>query len=346
MYVNRKNPHGGDIYSHEVLLDLSSNMNPAGMPDEVKTAVRASAESCAGYPDPYCRELRKAISEREGVPDDCIICGNGAAELIYSYAYSLPKDRHALVVSPTFSEYEDALNATGITVDHYLLRETEGFRLTEDILKEDLSGYCAVFLCTPNNPTGITVDPKLLEEIAGTGVRLFCDMCFLDLTEDPDRYGIPSFIERHANVTVLKAFTKSFSMAGLRLGYAMTSDSELLEMMSSKTQCWNVSSVAQQAGIAALGCAGWLRESVVTAGKERARLADELTALGIKVWPSEANYLLLRTDTDLYGEMIKHRILIRDCSNYTGLENGYYRIAVKTAEENDIFLTALKEIIR
>ena len=135
-------------------------------------------------------------------------------------------------------------------------------------------------------------------------------------------------------------------MAGLRLGYAMTSDSELLEMMSSKTQCWNVSSVAQQAGIAALGCAGWLRESVVTAGKERARLADELTALGIKVWPSEANYLLLRTDTDLYGEMLERRILIRDCSNYTGLEKGYYRIAVKTAEENDLFLTALKEIIR
>ena len=346
MYVNKKNPHGGDIYSHDILLDLSSNMNPAGTPNAVKAAVRASADSCAEYPDPYCRELRKAISGREEVPDDCIICGNGAAEMIYAYAYSLPNENRALVISPTFSEYEDALKAAGITVDNYLLSETDGFRLTEGILKEDLSAYCAVFLCTPNNPTGITVDPGLLEEIAGTGVRLFCDMCFLDLTEDPGRYGIPSFIERYPNVTVLKAFTKSFSMAGLRLGYAMTSDSELLEEMSSKTQCWNVSSVAQQAGIAALDCDGWLRESVRMAGKERARLKDELSSLGIKVWSSEANYLLLRTDKDLYGEMIRRRILIRDCSNYTGLERGYYRIAVKTAQENDIFLTALKEIIR
>ena len=346
MYVGKKNPHGGDIYSHDILLDLSSNMNPAGLPDAVKAAVRASADSCAKYPDAYCRELRKAISGREGLPDDCIICGNGAAELIYSYAYSLPKESRALVISPTFSEYEDALKAAGVAVDHYLLRETEGFRLTEDVLSEDLPAYCAVFLCTPNNPTGITVGPGLLEDIAGTGVRLFCDMCFLDLTEDPGRYGIPSLIERYPNVTVLKAFTKSFSMAGLRLGYAMTSDRELLEEMSARTQCWNVSSVAQQAGIAALDCDDWLRESVRMLSKERARLTDELSSLGIKVWPSEANYLLLRTDKDLYGEMIRRRILIRDCSNYTGLERGYYRVAVKTAQENDIFLTALKEIIR
>ena len=345
MYIKQKNPHGGDIYSRDVLLDLSSNMNPAGMPEEVIDAVHASADSCGRYPDPYCRELRKAISESEGVPADCIICGNGAAEIIYSYAYSLPKDRPALIVSPTFSEYEAALKAAGVGARHYVLSESDGFRLTDEILKQDLSSFCAVFLCTPNNPTGLTVSRELLNSIAETGVQLFCDMCFLDLTEDPERYDIPGLIGRYPNVTVLKAFTKSYSMAGLRLGYALSSGSGLLEDMSEKTQCWNVSSVAQQAGIAALGCGGWLKDSVSAISAERARLTAELTDLGVEVLPSEANYLLLKTDRALYDELLERRILIRDCSNYRGLGKGYYRIAVRTADENDILLKALKEVI-
>ena len=345
MYLKQKNPHGGDIYSNDVLLDMSSNMNPAGMPEEVREAVRASADGCEMYPDPYCRDLRRAISESEGVPQDRIICGNGAAELIYSYAFCLPKDRPALIVSPSFSEYGSALEAAGVGVRHYLLREQDGFRLTDAILEEDITSYGSVFICTPNNPTGLTVSPGLLGRIAQTGARVFCDMCFLDLTEDPDRYDIPSLIERYPNVTVLKAFTKSWSMAGLRLGYAMTADNGLLEEMSEKTQCWNVSYVAQQAGIAALGCTDWLRKSVGIISAQRERLANELTVLGIKVWPSEANYLMLRTDTDLYIKMLERKILVRDCSDYEGLGKGYYRIAVKTEEENGMFLNTLKEII-
>lgn len=346
MYLKHKNPHGGDIYTNDVLLDYSSNMNPAGMPQQVREAVLASADSCSRYPDPYCRELRKRISEADRVPEDRVICGNGAAELIYSYAYCLPKDRPALIVSPTFSEYGDALRAAGVSTAGYMLREEDGFRLTDEILKEDLRGYSAVFLCTPNNPTGVTVEPELLDRIAGTGARIFCDMCFLDLTEDPDRYDVPGFIERHPNVTVLKAFTKSYSMAGLRLGYALSSDSALLEEMSSKTQGWNVSTVAQQAGIAALGCADWLSRSVRMITEERERLSRELTALGIEIWPSEANYILLRTGTDLYANMLERRILIRDCSNYAGLGRGYYRIAVRRPEDNDIFIDTLKEVMR
>ena len=346
MYLKHKNPHGGDIYSNDVLLDLSSNMNPEGMPKEVAEAVRSSAESFGVYPDPYCRRLREAISAAEKVPYDSIICGNGAAELIYSYAYSLPKDRPALIVSPTFSEYEAALSAAGIGTVSYLLRKEEGFSLTDGILDLDMSDYCAVFICTPNNPTGLTTDPELLEKIASTGVKVFCDMCFLDMTDRPDRYDIPDLIGRYPNVMILRAFTKSYSMAGIRLGYAISSDGGLLETMSEKTQCWNVSSVAQTAGVVALECTGWLRESVRKISAERARMTEALVSAGIEVWPSEANYLLLRTDADLYGEMLKRRILIRDCSNYEGLGKGYYRIAIRTEKENELFLNALREVYR
>ena len=346
MYIKQKNPHGGDIYFRDIVLDISSNINPAGMPENVKQAIRESADDCERYPDAYCRQLRKCISAAEGVPEDCIICGNGAAEMIYAYACSLGRERPALIVSPTFSDYQEALRAADVETKHYLLKETDGFRLTEDILENDLCSYSAVFICTPNNPTGIAVEPELLRQMAATGARLFIDMCFLDLTDHPDRYGIPQLLEQYPGVTVLRAFTKSYAMAGVRLGYAMSTDSEMLERMSSRTQCWNVSSIAQKAGIAALRCTNWLKESVRTISSERKRITESLKDLGVEVWPGEANYLLLRTDTELYDEMLKHRILIRDCSNYRGLGKGYYRIAVRTEEENDLFLNALREVLK
>ena len=346
MLINKKSPHGGDIYTNSVRLDFSANINPAGMPDAVKQALHHAVENCEHYPDPYCTELRRKIAEHEQVPEDCILCGNGAAELIYAYAFSLPKEKPALIVSPTFCEYEQALSAAGIRVDHYIMKETDGFRLTEDFMQTDFGEYNAVFLCSPNNPTGITVEPSILHAIAGTGVRLFCDFCFLDLTETPEKYGIPALLETCPNLTILRAFTKSYAMAGVRLGYAMSGNTQFLAAMSAKTQCWNVSALAQAAGIAAMECTDWLTESVRKISAERRHLTEELTHLGIRVYPGEANYLLLYSDADLYGKVMERGIMIRDCSNYIGLSSGFIRIAVRTREENDRLLTELKEVLK
>ena len=346
MLINKKSPHGGDIYTNAVRLDFSANINPAGMPDAVKQALHDAVEHCERYPDPYCTELRQKIAEHEQVPEDCVLCGNGAAELIYAYAFSLPKEKPALIVSPTFCEYEQALTAAGIAVEHYLLKETDGFRLTEAFLQTDFAKYNAVFLCSPNNPTGITVEPSILHAIAGTGVRLFCDFCFLDLTETPEKYEIPALLERYPHITILRAFTKSYAMAGVRLGYAMSGNTEFLTAMSEKTQCWNVSTLAQAAGIAALGCRDFLAESVRKISAERRHLTEELTHLGIRVYPGEANYLLLYSDTGLFEKLMERGIMVRDCSNYIGLSAGFVRIAIRTGEENDRLLTELKEVLK
>ena len=346
MYLHQINPHGGDVFDKEISLDFSSNINPSGIPQTVKEAIVGSAENCDVYPDPYCRRLRESISAYEKIQYDRILCGNGAAELIYAYAYSLEDDRPALIVAPTFCEYQTALCAARKSVEYYLLREDSDFTLNEDIMNTDLSRYSAVFLCTPNNPTGIAVDPELLYELAQTGVRVFADMCFLDLTDEPDRYELPKLIETYPNVTVLKAFTKSYAMAGVRLGYALCTDAAFLERMSEKTQCWNVSTVAQQTGIAATNSGGWLKNSVKTIKAERERMTGILRSCGIKVYPSEANYLLLHTNIDLYERLLQRRILIRDCSDYIGLSKGYYRVAVRTKDENDMLLTAIKEVIQ
>ncbi len=346
MYLNEKNPHGGDVYTHKVLLDFSASVNPFGMPDTIRQAVQDTVNNCTAYPDPYCRALRKKISEKESLPEKWILLGNGAAELIYSFAYSLPKDRPVLIVSPTFCEYEAALSAADIKTEHYLLKEKDGFKLDDRILDTDLSAYGAVFLCTPNNPTGKTVSPPLLEKLAQTNVRLFADTCFLDLSDTPDMYDIPRMIKDYPNLLVLRSFTKSFSIPGIRLGYALCSDEDFLDKMSRKAPCWNVSVTAQAAGIAALDCQVWLSETSRTISYERMRLTNELKSLNIKVFESETNYILIYSETDLYNRLLEHGILIRDCSNFYGLRKGYYRISVRKPDDNDRLLSAIKEVLR
>ena len=168
MLINKKSPHGGDIYTNRVRLDFSANLNPAGTPPTVVDALQKAAETCAAYPDPYCTALRDGIASVERVPAQTILCGNGAAELIYAFAYALPKEKPALIVSPTFCEYETALTAAGIKADHYVLKQSDGFRVTEDFFQTDFASYCAVFLCSPNNPTGITVKGDIIRRLAET----------------------------------------------------------------------------------------------------------------------------------------------------------------------------------
>ena len=346
MLLIDKNPHGGDIYTHKGLLDFSANINPFGIPESVRKAAVDAIDECTAYPDPYCRALRKRLSEEERVADNWILCGNGAADLIYSFAYSLPEDKPALIVSPTFSEYETALSAAGIEAEHFMLSEQNGFVLDNSILKIDLSRYSALFVCSPNNPTGITVRPDLLTRLAETGVRLFCDMCFMDLTASPQLYDVPELLKKYPNLLILKAFTKSFSIPGLRLGYILCSDGEFMEAMAEKTPCWNISVPAQAAGCAALDCRTWLSDCVKKISAERNRVAGELKSMGLNVFPGEANFLLLYSDKNLYSSLLGHGIMVRDCSNYRGLSKGFIRIAIRRKEENDQLLSALREVLK
>ena len=327
------------------VLDFSASLNPAGMPEAVRRALRESADLCDRYPDPYCRQLRAAISRAENVPAEWVLCGAGASDLIYRYAGALTGDGPVLVTAPAFCEYAEAARACGRRVEVHTLTRENGFRLTGEILERDLTKYSSLFLCSPNNPTGIAVEPELLERIAGTGARVLLDLCFLDLTEDPDRYRIPELTARRPNVTVLRSPTKSFAIPGARLGYAISRDGELLERMSALGQCWDVSVPAQAAGTAAMGCFEWLRRSVAALARERERLAGGLAALGLTVFPGEANFLLICSGKELAGPLRARGIAVRDCANFEGLGPGYIRVAVRAKDENDRLLEAVREVL-
>lgn len=346
MLYQTQNPHGGDIYGGEVELDFSANTNPFGTPQGIIDAVRTALPEMHRYPDPYCRKLTQAISDFEGVPKEYILCGNGAADLIYSYCEAV-RPGLAVELAPAFSEYALGLERVGSRVERYYLRQGNEFELDEGFLpylrstKPD-----AVFLCNPNNPTGKTIAPQLLERILvfceENTIRLFVDECFLDLSDSGESLKV--FLAQNPNLFILKAFTKSYGMAGIRLGYCLCSDSALLERMSKAVQPWNVSSPAQSAGIAALQEQAFLRKTNELVALERQWLKKQLESLGFWVCPSSANYLLFHGPANLHLKLKEKKISIRNCDNYYGLGPGWYRIAVRLHEENIRLIQAIKEV--
>ena len=341
-------PHGGDRYSRPIRLDFSVNTNPYGPLPEVVEAALGSRGELDHYPDPYCRELVRAIARKEQLPEEYILCGNGAAELIDLYVRAL-RPRTALEAAPTFSEYRRSLTAAGCEVRDVVLTRESGFVWEESVLDRlDKEQPDLLVLCNPNNPSGRLISPSLLDRILARcderGIAVLIDECFIDLADR--RESRTSDLPRYSGLMILNAFTKSHSLAGLRLGYCMTADSSLLARMSRLSQPWNVSVPAQRAGAVAAGRCDFLTKSRAMIYEQRAALSAGLKDLGLEVLPSEVNFLLLRGPIGLDKELERRGILIRNCANYHGLSDGWYRIAVRPEEENKVLLNTLSAILK
>ena len=200
-----------------------------------------------------------------------------------------------------------------------------------------------MFLCNPNNPTGMLIHPAVLKDILDVcrenRIRLFVDECFLDLSDDGQ--SMKGYLAEYPNLFILKAFTKSYGMAGIRLGYCLCSDRELLKAMSRTVQPWNVSGLAQAAGIAALDEGDFLAKTKALIQTERPWLKEKLEAFGFRVFPSQVNYLLFQGPQTLHRDLKARGIAIRNCDNYPGLTAGWYRIAVRRHEENEALIAAI-----
>ncbi len=337
--------HGGDIYNHKNRLDFSANINLMGIPKSVVLAASEGAALSYQYPDAKCLELREALSQAEGIPIEQILCGNGAAELIFNLVLA-KRPKKALLPVPSFHEYEQALHMIDCEINYHYMKEEDGFLLKEDFLERINGEVDIVFLCNPNNPTGTLIEPEFLEEILHECEKQDCllivDECFIDFINETKDYSIKNQCKNSKNLFLLKAFTKLYAMPGLRLGYGISSNSELIQKMKEVSQPWSVSIPAQMAGVAALKEINYVKKSKEILKQERTFLIDELGKLNIITFSSMANYIFFHTDKGLYERCYGKGILIRDCSNYEGLGEGYYRIAVKTHEENK----QLIEVIR
>ena len=350
--------HGADIYSaseisgyHEdEIIDFSSNINPLGIPETVISAAVNSIKYTGRYPDINSRKLIDAISAYENVPNEFIFVSNGAAEAIFRIAACL-KPEAGLITAPSFSEYEKSMKLFGTNINHYPLKEENSFKIKEDVLNCINEKTDIAFICNPNNPTGQITDKGILEKIIlklkEEKAFLAVDECFLAFAENSEKYSTVDLLNKYDNLIVIKAFTKIFAIPGIRLGYCMSSNEELINNLKSMGPPWNVSTIAQAAGIAAVEEREYLKRTVAYVKEERSYLFNELKKTGINAYESHANYILFKTDIpDLKEKMLNRKILIRSCSNYMNLSRKYYRIAVRTKEENKIFIEKLKEIMR
>ena len=345
--------HGGDIRTAQAqagreVLDFSANLNPLGMPDGVRRAAEAAVAGAVHYPDPFCRELTAAIAAHDGVRERQILCGNGAADLIFRLALAV-KPRRALVTAPTFAEYATALETVGCTVERFALNEANDFAVTEEFLDAIVPGVEIVFLCQPNNPTGQLASPALVrraaERCAACGAVLAVDECFLDFLPDGDRWTAKPLLHEDQNLIIFKAFTKLYGMAGVRLGYCLSADAALLEKMRNAGQPWAVSSLAQAAGVAALKETAYVARVRALIAAQKPKLTAGLRALGLRVIEGRANYLLLQGPETLGGQLRQKGVVLRGCANYPGLDASWYRTAVRTGPENERLLKTLQEVL-
>ena len=352
--------HGGDIYGdNQIIIDFSVNTNPLGMPDEVKRAVTEQMDTWAVYPDSKGRKLKTQLSEyyknccgRNVLQPEDFLCGNGAADLLYSLVFAL-RPAKALLFAPSFGEYEKALCAAGCEIRIHYLEKEKGFsmELRSDTLSEVFTkDLDMVILGNPNNPTGGVISVDMIREWAEICQRnnttLVVDECFNWFLDEGEQYSAISLLAEFHNLIVINAFTKIYAMAGLRLGYLMCKNKEVMERVESCRQPWSVSAPATAAGVRALKMADFTVRTRQLVSVEREFLKDGLEKTGFTVCPSMVNYLLFckKDGVDYFHLCLLQGILIRSCESFAGLDKTFYRVSVKTREENEALLRALSAI--
>jgi len=335
--------HGGDVYRYPNVVDFSANINFLGMPQAVREAAMRGVEESVHYPQADHSELKYAVAAHYGVPCDCILCGNGAAELIYAMVHAL-KPRKALLPAPTFSEYEQALTACGCEVSHFLLKKENAFGMEDEFIEQVTADIDIVFLCTPNNPTGVLTPlpylQKLLAACERADTMLVVDESFLGFI--PDAESVRALLPETSHLIILQSLTKLYAIPGLRLGCAFFSTSQQAQAVALHIPPWNITLPAQYAGIAALSLEDYIPQTQQAILAERTYLYDNLSHIPtLTVYPSAANFLLIESPPALWQHCLNHGYLLRNCSDFIALGERYNRLAVRTHSENTALITCI-----
>jgi threonine-phosphate decarboxylase len=340
--------HGG-IYSvdhRKVKLDFSSSVNPLGAPPRALRAIVKNAKDLSSkYPDPESSGLRKSLAKYLKLDEDWIVAGNGAVEIIYWFAQAF-SGKKVVIPSPTFCEYELASKKAGASVDIVPMIE---FALDSDSVITATRGADALYLCNPNNPTGKLATGQIRKILDGIGKKtmVLLDECFIELAGDGGNSSFVSSLEEYENLVILRSLTKSFALAGLRVGYACASPANIEKLKRHRIP-WNVNALAQAAGVAALSDSKHLARSRIAVERERKFLIARLSKIdSFAPVESDVNYFMLnlrgQDSTTFRDELLsKTGILVRDCSTFNGMDAHHVRIAVKTHGENLRLIKALE----
>jgi len=350
--------HGG-IYStknyFKVKIDFSSNVNPLGISRQVLKEIRKNLKQISHiYPDSNCNLLKKNIADyiEHGIDKDWISVGNGATELIHNFARAVSL-KNSIIIYPTFCEYELASKRCGMKIDYIPLSKKLQIQANLVIEKSKNNHNSLIFLCNPNNPTGqVNTDiiEKIISCIDSSKTILLLDESFIEFLNNIERQSLISKIKEYKNLVILRSMTKSYGLAGLRLGY-LIAHPHLIQKLKSFQIPWSVNGIAQIAGIAALKDQVHISRAKKIIQKERNYMYKTLNKKGsnIHALRSDVNFFLIKLkniNSIAYQKILLniHGILVRDCSSFTGMSTDFIRVAVRTHRDNVTLLKAIYDI--
>ncbi len=332
------------------ILDFSENCNPSGPPEAIQTSWNGLLPAITRYPDPNGEPFRSAVAAFHRIEAAQLILGNGAAEILSLIANQY-RGKRAILVHPTFSEYEATLTVAGAHITHVQASEENGFALPVDELKSAMETADVLYICTPNNPTGVLPDRSELVALIQHAATVSCDVvldeAFIDWVDETLSF-IPE-IENYPNVIVVRSMTKLYAIPGIRLGYAVAHP-DRIDSLKQSAPHWNINAMAAQLGAICLQQADYREHSIQQAVEERLKMTAFLIAKGCKVIDSVANFILFqppvhRAASDIFIHLLNQGIVIRHTENFKGLNGRWLRIGMKSAAEMDLLRNALAPLL-
>ena len=364
MLKHKDHFHGSDLekieeiyhIKKEEIISFSANVNPLGISGQLKNSLAHHLDAITVYPDREYRELRQCIASYAGSQMENIIVGNGSTELI-SLFIQTHHPRKAMILGPTYSEYEREITLGGGSTIYYPLREKQNFRM-------DVGDFCShlndsldlVVLCNPNNPTSTAISAaemrRILDACLQHGIFVMVDETYVEFTDDVEQISSVSLTNYYTNLIILRGTSKFFAAPGLRLGYAVTGNQDLIRTINTRQNPWSISSLAEIAGRLMFQDQEYMDATRELILSERNRMYDTLRGWDtVKLYPPAANFILAKIlkpgmDADqLFDHCIRRKLMIRNCSTFPFLDNLFFRFCIMKPEQNDLLLEVLRELL-
>lgn len=356
--------HGGNVWEFsekygipvDEMIDFSISTNPFGAPETALESIRGHLSLIKHYPDPNPEWLLRALAKCAGVKPNNVILGNGSTELIYLFNEVFLEDGYdAIIPIPSFSEYKAAIERFGGNINFLRCNSSKNFQLNVEELENKLTKKTrAIFLCNPNSPTGVLYDKadilRIIRFAAEKNVLVFLDEDYIDFVDDAKRYSMVGYANNYNNLFVLRSLTKFFGLAGVRIGYGIGTP-ELVSAMNKVKMPWSINSLAMFATEAAINDVDFIKKSRLLVSQSRKEMLELFRPIPwLKVYPSETNFLLIEiiqgdlTSTQIKEVLAKKGFLIRDCKDFDGLNNRYFRVTVRRPEENKKLIEQIKSV--
>ena len=331
------------------IIDFSSNVNPHIISNLGKYVLEG-LEKSRSYPDINYTNLRNNISDYIKVDSELIIPGNGATEIIYLLMKSIK--RRLAILNPTFSEYGRGAKLNNLEIIDFHLKEENNFSIDLDEIQKNMDKFNSLFVCNPNNPNGKVKDlNELLDLMIENDKLLIVDETFMEFVGEEEKYSLINKIEQTPNLFILKAVTKFFGMPGLRLGYGVTSNKQIIKNIYEYKEPWTINSFAENLSNYLFKDKEYINGSKDYYINERKFMLEELRKISrLKVYDTDTNFVLIKLKdgeaNSLKLELFeKYNILIRDASNFIGLDKSYIRVAIKSHNDNKVLIESLRKIL-